>query len=1364
MVRKSWRKVVLGVSLLSGCNIADKIQERIFVYVSGQVAAQLQAEAAVTVQERLLESLTGMDAEYQGDGKWVVIPIQAQPGLGENVTAPSNVNVNIQAAPRFFTAATTVSQTFYVASAEPGPDGTTGWYTREYNGYVFYYKTQPFADLSQRWPANVQTLWAGWRGAGTSYLKGYTWWLKSEVVSATHVRGEWHFDIGADAAKYAGTRYAGTYDYERVPDERVNTTVTGAMKLVNGATTRESYTHYSYAFTNASNVEAGRFYFGVGPAAAFETLPAWAAGQNPAGDEWTNDTQRPGLYQYQTWVDQAVSWWKYDGTSEVCSTQPAYLTVRGGGTVTAGKTLQLSAEAYNACNDRLKYRTITWASSNLDVATVSDAGLVSALAPGEAQMSASAGEAKASVGVTVRELDKKPAKVVISGGTSVQRGATLKLSATVYNKNNEPLEGVAVAWSSLNPAVAGVDAQGVVSGVADGSATIRATAGTVTGDVSMRVYDPAVVTSVSLYCPANRTVMGAAAVPCSATGYNYAGQSLTGTVFTWSSNNTAVLTVDSNGNVTPVAKGTATVTAGVNGKQQQITFVVYNQNDVSYVVVASANGSSLRIGDASFKLALTAKAYNYLGDEIPGVSFSWSSDNPAIAQATAGSPNAGAEVAAGASEGNTTIRAITPTSVVGTFTVGTWDNRVSSVQIVNAAFNSVSSIYMSFNANYQLYVRAYNANNRLIGYVTPTWTVPAGLAIDANGKLTAGATALTDTLEAAVPKGDGSGNAVDTLSVTVYDALKPTSLYNNCTSTYNIYAGGTQNCSVTSYNAQSNTIAGNPVTWYVSDPTRLTITSQNDTGSPGTVQFRVPPGLASGGSVTFTAVTACNGAPAAPGFANCVVSGQGTVNARGTQDINYVSIVSPASGTKVGVGNSTVLVAKAYDYQSTPQELSGLSFTFTRQSGTSFNAPNASGAVTAAAEGTTYFQATANPGGIASSSFGFYLQGVDPAKATVVNLTSLPAVVPTLRPYQTFTVWAAATNGLGQPIAGATFNFSTSNSRLEIMASTATTATLRFIRCDCANSATNSAVVYATYTGTGGAQSSRTVNVLNPVYTIAIAAPSYSLVPEGAPYTIDATVTGYDSQPAPMLSTVVLQENGTQAAYDVAGLDLVNLVYLNGNALAVNIYAEDASTASSRTATWYFYVDPAPQSMAGAASGSPALANGYLAKELYFFGSAADFAKAVSYATWATTGVIPERTYTATTLQQLQDYSSGYYGLRKLSTGEIVTSRIGVRFYGYVQLTGATLYLRTQSWERVRVTLGGVAVLTEWGTTGALSERAVKLTNLPTSTWLPLEIEGLMDAAQSTYNQKLGAIAWSTNGTSYYDTPASVGATLAQDP
>lgn len=1361
MVRKSLVWVTLSVSL-AACGLAERIEERVVFYVSGETAAQLNAEAALAVQERLLEALTGIDADYTGDAKWVVVPHADHPDLGENVTAVTQAPVfAAKAPPGAYEPAALVTQTGYVEATEDGPDGTPGWYTRSSGGFTFYYKTLPEVDLTQRWPTNVQVLWAGWRGSGAQ--RGQSWWLKSEIVSPTQVRGEWRFAVANDAPKYAGTRYWGTYEYERVPNEQVNVALDGTMRLVHEKQVRESYTRYAYSYTNAVDAEHGRFYYGVGPAVSFNAPPPWRQGRNPAGDAWTNETQRPGLALFKLWTGQSSAWWTYDGKSQQCSTAPYAMTVRGNDVVTVGRTQQLAADVYNTCKERLRYRTLQWRSRNPDIAAVNDAGLVSGIAPGVTDVTVMAGAAWGKMSITVRKLDLSPAKVGISEGASVQIGGTLKLTATAYNRYNEPLAGVPIKWTSLDKQIATVSKTGEIKGVANGTTTIRAAIGEVSRDRILRVYGPDLVETVMLTCPTSRTVIGVA-LQCAATAYSYTGNALSGTVFTWQSSDPAVLRVNASGVLTPVAKGTATVRATANGKHKQLDFVVFAPTDVAYVVVGSANGATLRFDDAAFKLSLTAKAYGADGVEIPGVGFTWTTENASIAQVAADSPSSGATVSAGTVEGTAEIRATTSNAATGAFSVGNWDTRVSSIRILDGSLNDVTSVAMAYGADFQLYVRSFNASNRALGLATPVWTLPAGLSIDANGVLRSGTTPGTGfVVQASVPKATG-GSATDTLSVTVYDAAKPASLTSDCTSTYSLFAGGTLNCSVVKSNAQGAPLAGAPVTWYVSDPARLTITSQIDTGSPGSVQFQVPATLAAGGMVTFKAYAACDGAPQPPAFGNCVVSQEGAVTARGTQDIQYVTIVAPVSGALVGIGDTAMLMAKAYDHQATPQEIAGVNFTFSRQSGSSFSAPSAAGAVTAVAAGISYFQATATPGGMSSGSFAHSLEGVDPAEATVVNLSTSAAALSTLRPYQPFTVWATATNGLGQAMPGATFGFSTSNTRLEIMSSTATTATLRFVRCDCANTATNAAIVYATYTGAGGAQAARTVNVLNPVYNVNVNHPAGTLVPDSAPFTVSVTVTGQDGQAAPPAATVTLQEPSASPAYNVAGLDLVDLVYQNGNALAVNVFAEDASTASNRTAGWSFYLDPTPIVMSGAAAGVPALTNGYLAKELFYFATAGEFAKAVTYAGWATTGVTPERTYTSVTNQPLSVLDNGYYGVAKLSTGEVVTSRIGVRMAGYVRVVSPTLYLRTQAWERVRVRLGGVTVLDEWSTTNATSPRAVKLTGVPAATWLPIEITGLADAAQTASGRRLGYILWSTNGTSFFDAPSGIGASLAQDP
>ncbi|MDE7149419.1 MAG: Ig-like domain-containing protein, partial [Bacteroidales bacterium] len=115
---------------------------------------------------------------------------------------------------------------------------------------------------------------------------------------------------------------------------------------------------------------------------------------------------------------------------------------------------------------------LTWTSSNEAVATVSEAGLVTALAEGETQITVTSGDFSNTVKVTVQTvavtgvtLDKTSAELTV-GGEALQLTATV-LPAEATDKT--------VAWTSSNEAVATVSVSGLVTAVAAGEADIMVT-------------------------------------------------------------------------------------------------------------------------------------------------------------------------------------------------------------------------------------------------------------------------------------------------------------------------------------------------------------------------------------------------------------------------------------------------------------------------------------------------------------------------------------------------------------------------------------------------------------------------------------------------------------------------------------------------------------------------------------------------------------------------------------------------------------------------------------------------------------------------------------------------------------------------
>src|SRR5206468_839509 len=129
-------------------------------------------------------------------------------------------------------------------------------------------------------------------------------------------------------------------------------------------------------------------------------------------------------------------------------------------------------------------RTVTWASSNPSVAAVSNAGLVSAVSPGSATITATSEGTNGTSSITVTNIPVVSVDVTPATAT-VQAGQTVQLTATPRDANGAALSGRAVSWSSSNTSVATVSSSGLVSGVTLGSATISATSEGKTGTASI---------------------------------------------------------------------------------------------------------------------------------------------------------------------------------------------------------------------------------------------------------------------------------------------------------------------------------------------------------------------------------------------------------------------------------------------------------------------------------------------------------------------------------------------------------------------------------------------------------------------------------------------------------------------------------------------------------------------------------------------------------------------------------------------------------------------------------------------------------------------------------------------------------------
>ena len=233
-------------------------------------------------------------------------------------------------------------------------------------------------------------------------------------------------------------------------------------------------------------------------------------------------------------------------------------------------TVQLS---YEIEPDTANYKTgVTWTSDKPEVATVDSNGLVTGKSNGTAIITVETENGKTDTCEIVvettpvsLELDKNQIKLDISTKKSEQLNASIY--PTTSNANN------AVNWSSDKPEIATVDANGYVTGVSNGNAKITAetTNGkSATCNVLVQTTPISVTlnkTNVTLDMSGEKTLQLEATINPTSANIN--------TGITWSSTNSAVATVDSNGLVTAMANGSATITVKTgNGKTASCTVTV----------------------------------------------------------------------------------------------------------------------------------------------------------------------------------------------------------------------------------------------------------------------------------------------------------------------------------------------------------------------------------------------------------------------------------------------------------------------------------------------------------------------------------------------------------------------------------------------------------------------------------------------------------------------------------------------------------------------------------------------------------------------------------------------------------------------
>ncbi len=269
-------------------------------------------------------------------------------------------------------------------------------------------------------------------------------------------------------------------------------------------------------------------------------------------------------------------------------------------------------------------KTVTWTSSEKGVATVKD-GLVSAISPGTATITAKAGDVTAICNIVVQkkiisvesvELDKTELSLF------VDESATLTATVKPDDATDQ-----SVSWKSSNEKVAKVSSSGEIQAIGVGKATITVTTmdGGKTASCSVEVKNR--VESITITAPnGEKEISIGSTLQLKVT---VTPEGLSDTETEWKSSDTSIATVSADGLVTAKSKGTVTITVTVkNGSETKTaTYEITVIKTVTKVTVTPATlelfvGDKIEIGKA-FSVTVEPVDADYGG-------FKYSTSTPGI--------------------------------------------------------------------------------------------------------------------------------------------------------------------------------------------------------------------------------------------------------------------------------------------------------------------------------------------------------------------------------------------------------------------------------------------------------------------------------------------------------------------------------------------------------------------------------------------------------------------------------------------------------------------------------------------------------------------------------------------------------------
>ncbi len=362
--------------------------------------------------------------------------------------------------------------------------------------------------------------------------------------------------------------------------------------------------------------------------------------------------------------------------------------------------------------------SVNWSSDNPAVVFVNSRGEVKAITNGEARITATTGSVSQTIVITVAQV---PVRIILPRN-SVQLasvGETTKLTAIVVDSLDAEILDAPLMWTSEDPTVATVDAQGEVTARMNGETRITVTSGNLSAVVTVIVElqtNRIVVSPESVYLTSIGEMIQLTASVRDADDMEIPGVGLTLT-----SDDPAVASVDGQGVVTAHMNGETRIVVTWEDLEASVSIVVSQVAD--RIVVSKQFVHLPSIGDM---VELVTTVYDAFNVEIQDAELIWTSEDPTVATVD--------------EQGVVTAHMEGETSITVTSGALSAIVRITVVQQANHVVVSPQSVDMTaIGETIQLIATAFDMGDREVPGAELTWTSeePTVATVNNQGVVTA---------------------------------------------------------------------------------------------------------------------------------------------------------------------------------------------------------------------------------------------------------------------------------------------------------------------------------------------------------------------------------------------------------------------------------------------------------------------------------------------------------------------------------------------------------------------------------------------------------------------------------------------------